>query len=375
VSDAINASRLGQIASLVVPHDIQLARAADEQIRSSAFAFDPLDESAIGNAAARLRAARRPALVLDGPALRGPGLEAASRVRASTRCDLYAPTFFSCAERGAGLPDVQRIPYFPEPALELLAGVDVAVIVGAHEPVTFFGYPGIPGRVINDAAEKIYLCDGRQDPVKALQALADALGAKSPERRAPSNPPPMPAQGALTPENACATLAAVQPENVIIVDEAITSGFTYYPLTAAAPQHTLVTIAGGSIGYGMPCATGAAIACPDRPVINLQADGSALYTVQALWTQAREGLHVITLICNNKGYRIVQAELARAGISSYGDNAHALIDIEDPPIDWKSLARGFGVPAASVDTVGALARELKIGLSEAGPRLIDMMLP
>ena len=136
-----------------------------------------------------------------------------------------------------------------------------------------------------------------------------------------------------------------------------------------------MTIAGGSIGYGMPCATGAAIACPDRPVINLQADGSALYTVQALWTQAREGLHVITLICNNRSYRIVQVELARAGITSYGDNAHALIDIDGPPIDWVSLARGFGVPAVSVNTVEGLTRELKSALAEAGPRLIDMILP
>jgi acetolactate synthase-1/2/3 large subunit len=261
----------------------------------------------IYTAAARLRAALRPALVLDGTALRKPGLDLGSRIRAATGCDLFAPTFFSCAERGAGLPDVQRIPYFPEPALELFAGVDVAVLAGAHDPVTFFGYPGVRGRVISDETEKIYLCDSRQDPVEALRVLADALGAKAPERVARLSPPPVPAEGALTPENVCATLAAVQPEHAIIVDEAITSGFTYYPLTAATPQHTVVTIAGGSIGYGMPCATGAAIACPDRPVINLQADGSALYTVQALWTQAREGLHVITLVCNNRGYRIVQA--------------------------------------------------------------------
>jgi acetolactate synthase-1/2/3 large subunit len=124
----------------------------------------------------------------------------------------------------------------------------------------------------------------------------------------------------------------------------------------------------------MPCATGAAVAAPDRPVINFQADGSALYTVQSLWTQAREGLHVITLICSNRSYRILQLELSRAGITSYGDNARALTELNAPPIDWISIARGFGVPAVSVDTVEGLARELRIGLAEPGPRLIEMLL-
>jgi acetolactate synthase-1/2/3 large subunit len=135
-----------------------------------------------------------------------------------------------------------------------------------------------------------------------------------------------------------------------------------------------MTIAGGSIGYGMPCATGAAVASPDRPVINFQADGSALYTVQALWTQAREGLHVITLICSNRSYKILQLELSRAGITSYGDNARALTELNAPPINWVSLSRGFGVPAVAVDTVEGLARELRVGLAESGPRLIEMVL-
>jgi acetolactate synthase-1/2/3 large subunit len=279
-------------------------------------------------------------------------------------------------ERGVGLPDVQRIPYFPEEAISSMSGYDVVVIVSAHEPVTFFGYPGIRGHILSDEQEKLYLCGGRENPVKALEALADALDAPAhPIVRDAVSPRAQLPSGELTAEKACLTIAALQPEHAIIVDEGITTGFTYYPLTASSPPHSFLTIAGGSIGYGMPCATGAAIACPDRPVINFQADGSALYTVQALWTQAREGLHVITLICSNRSYKILQLELSRAGITSYGDNARALTELNGPPIDWVSIARGFGVPAASIDTVEGLARELGIGLAEPGPRLIEMLLP
>jgi len=374
MSAAINASRFGQISSLIVPHDVQLAEATDTKTGSIDFAFDPINSDEIEKTAQRLRAARKSVLLLDGRALSGPGLKAASRIRAKTGSDLFAPTFFSCGERGAGLPDVQRIPYFPEEAILTLSKYDVVVIVSAHEPVTFFGYPGIRSHILSDEQEKFYLCGARENPVEALEALADALGASArpimQEARSPAAHLP---NGELTAEKACLTLAALQPEQAIIVDEAISSGFTYYPLTASSPPHSFMTIAGGSIGYGMPCATGAAIASPGRTVINLQADGSALYTVQALWTQAREGLHVITLICSNRSYRIVQLELTRAGITSLGDNARALTELNAPPIDWVSIANGFGVPASSVDTVEGLARELRIGLAEPGPRLIEML--
>jgi acetolactate synthase I/II/III large subunit len=375
MSDAINASLFGQISSLIVPHDLQMAEARDAGVGSVDFAFDSIDADLIKKAAQRVRAARKSAFLLDGRALSRPGLEAASRIRAKLKSDLFAPTFFSCVERGVGLPDVQRIPYFPEEAISLLSGYDLVVIVSAHEPVTFFGYPGIRGHVLSDEQEKVYLCGKRNDPVEALEALGDELGAPARSiMRDVQGPRAQLPSGELTAEKACLTIAALQPEHAIIVDEGITSGFTYYPLTASSPPHTFMTIAGGSIGYGMPCATGAAVACPDRPVINFQADGSALYTVQALWTQAREGLHAITLICSNRSYKILQLELSRAGITSYGDNARALTELNAPPINWVSLARGFGVPAASVDSVEGLARELRIGLAEPGPLLIEMLL-
>jgi acetolactate synthase I/II/III large subunit len=375
LNDAINASLLGQVSSLIVPHDLQLADAMDSSMDLTPFSFAPVNADVIDKTARRIRAAQKSALLLDGRALSKPGLHAASRIRTKYKCDLFAPAFFSCMERGVSLPDVKRIPYFPEEAISLLSGYDLVVFVSAHEPVTFFGYPGVRGHILSDEQEKLYLCEGREDPVEALAALADALDAPtSPVLR--DSPPPRAAlpHGMLTAEKACLTVAAIQPEQAIIVDEGISSGFTFYPLTAFSPPHTFLTIAGGSIGYGMPCATGAAVACPDRPVINFQADGSALYTAQALWTQAREGLHVITLICSNRSYGILKLELSRAGVTSLGDNARNLTELDAPPIDWISLARGFGVPATSVDTADGLARELAAAVAGPGPRLIEMVL-
>jgi acetolactate synthase-1/2/3 large subunit len=167
----------------------------------------------------------------------------------------------------------------------------------------------------------------------------------------------------------------MQPENSIIVDEAVTTGFFYFSPAFVLPAYTLMTVSGGSIGQGIPCATGAAIACPDRPVIDLEADGSALYTVQALWTQAREGLNVTTLICSSRSYRILQVELSRSGIPADGPNARTLTELTNPPVDWVRVAQGFGVPGVSVSTAEDLTRELNKALTEPGPHLIEMLLP
>jgi acetolactate synthase-1/2/3 large subunit len=282
-------------------------------------------------------------------------------------------------ERGPGLPIVGRVPYFPEQAVEMISRYQAVLFAGAPEPVTFFGYPGVRSRILSDEQERIILCTDRQNVVEALEYLADALSA-------PSHPaidnnllakpkrPEMPG-GELTAEKACLTLGAMQPENSIIVDEAVTTGFFYFSPSFVLPAYSLMTVSGGSIGQGIPCATGAAIACPDRPVIDLQADGSALYTVQALWTQAREGLNVTTLICSNRSYRILQMELSRSGIAPNGPNAQALTELTKPPIDWINMAKGFGVPGVAVSSAEDLARELNIALTEPGPHLIEMLLP
>jgi acetolactate synthase-1/2/3 large subunit len=379
IADAVTATRLGQVATLIVPHDYQLTECDGDKVKELGSPFEPLEPGSIESAASRLRTFHKVALLLGGRALRKPALNAAARIRKKLGCDLLAPTLPGYMECGPGLPIVGRIPYFPEQAVDMISHYDVVLFAGAPEPVTFFGYPGVRSRILADEQQRIILCTDRQNVVEALGSLADALGAPShlthddnlltkPKR------PEIPG-GELTAEKACLTLAAMQPENSIIVDEAVTTGFFYFSPLFVLPAYTLMTVSGGSIGQGIPCATGAAIACPDRPVIDLQVDGSALYTVQALWTQAREGLNVTTLICSNRSYRILQVELSRSGIAPDGPNARALTELTKPPIDWVRIAQGFGVPGVSVSTAEDLARELNKALTEPGPHLIEMLLP
>jgi acetolactate synthase-1/2/3 large subunit len=282
-------------------------------------------------------------------------------------------------EHGPGLPMVERLPYFPERAVDVISRYEVVLFAGAPEPVTFFGYPGVRSRILADEQERIILCTDRQNVVEALDCLAAALGAPShlSINDDPLTKPKRPEipSGELTAERTCLTLAALQPENAIIVDEAVTTGLSYLLSPASLPAYTVMTVSGGSIGQGIPCATGAAIACPDRPVIDLQADGSALYTVQGLWTQAREELNVTTLICSNRSYRILQMELSRSGVATNGPNTRGLTELTKPPIDWVRIAQGFGVPGVSVSTAEDLARELGKALIEPGPHLIEMLLP
>jgi len=271
---------------------------------------------------------------------------------------------------------VGHIPYLPKYAQAMLTDYDGVVLVGAKDPVTFFGYPGVPSRILRADQEVTAIGTGGQDLVEALASLADSLKGKdvgAPASSAQVKRPPIP-EGALTSAAVCQTLAALQPAGAIIVDEGGATSVRYYLIADVLPPHTILRITGGSIGYGMPCALGAALACPDRPVINFQADGGALYTVQALWSQAREGLNVTTLICSNRSYRTLIGELRRAGVEKPGVNAQALVTLTAPPIDWVSVSRGFGVPAVSVTDVAALADALRRSLAEPGPSLIEMIL-
>jgi acetolactate synthase I/II/III large subunit len=378
IAEAVSETMYGQISSLIVPHDFLLSKCASEEISAPDYQFDPVDNDAIENAVRLLHGSGRVAMILGGKALRRSGLMAAGRIKAATGCMLFAETFPGYMERGSGLPDVKRIPYFPEGAIEMLSQYEAVILAGAKEPVTFFGYDGIPGFILQDYQQKLSIGKNRQNVLEALESLADALCTRI-ESSAISNVlskpdhPEIPA-GKLTPDTACAVLAAMQPEGAVIVDEGLTTIFHYYSITSGLPPFIIMAVTGGAIGYGIPCAVGAAIACPDRPVINFQADGSAMYTVQGLWTQARESLNVTTLICSNRSYNILKMELLRAGINSPGTKACSLIDIDKPDIDWVSISRGFGVPAVSVDMAGSLARELGRALAEPGPHLIEMVL-
>ena len=249
------------------------------------------------------------------------------------------------------------------------------VLAGAPEPVTFFGHPGVPSRLTPGGCALAPLAGPEEDVEAALEDLADALGAPpAGPGMAFAGPPPAPPRGRLTAEAVGAALALAQPEGAIVVDESATTGLAYFYPAATSPRHTLLTLTGGSIGMGPACAVGAAVACPGRPVIDFQGDGGAMYTVQSLWTQAREQLHVVTLVCANRSYRILQVELGRAGVAQPGPQARALTDLSGPSIDWVQLAGGMGVPAVRVETAEELAPALRRALAEPGPQLIEMLL-
>jgi acetolactate synthase I/II/III large subunit len=341
------------------------------------FVPDPPDRRVIEAAAKMLKSAEKTALIMNGSALRRRGLVAAARIRAAVGCDLFCINSPAYVDRGAGLAPVTRVPYFPEPAEALLAPYRSVVLAGTEQPVNFFGYKGQRSNPIAPDVPKLRIDSESQDAAVALEALADELGAPGKDAiskfvagyRVPDVP-----SGKLTPEKACTTLAALQPEGAIICDEGLTAGFSYFPQGATLASHSYFVITGGAIGQGMPSATGAAVACPDRPVINLQADGSALYTVQSLWTQAREGLNVTTLICSNRSYNILHVEMRRAGVTNPGPRIRSFTDLGKPPIDWPSLSKGMGVPGVAIDTAEDLAQELKKALREPGPHLIEMIL-
>ena len=267
------------------------------------------------------------------------------------------------------------MPYFPEQAQPALAEVEHLVLIGTRAPVAFFGYPGGVSTIAPAGCVVHEVASAAGDVVAALEALADAIGAP----RSPSLPPaperPSAPSGALDAGSLGAALAACQPEGAIIVDEAATSGFGYGAVSEGCPDHSLLGLTGGAIGQGLPCATGAAVACPDRPVVAFQADGSGMYTLQSLWTHAREGLDVTTVICSNREYRILRVELGRADIKDPGPQADSLTRLSNPSLDWVALATGLGVPAVAVDTADTLVSELRRAFAEPGPHLIEAQLP
>ncbi|HEU0103820.1 MAG TPA: acetolactate synthase large subunit [Mycobacteriales bacterium] len=312
-------------------------------------------------------------LFLGGDALTPEGLLAAGRVAAQTGARLMCQTFPARLARGAGLPFVQNLPYAPEPALEALADVRHLVLVGAQEPVAFFAYPGLPGSFVPEGCQVQVLAEPGDDATRALVDLAALVAPDAEPEVAPAGRPELPT-GPLTPARIAAVLGALLPENAIVVDEALTSGSKLLAATAGAPRHDWLTLTGGAIGQGLPAALGAAVACPDRPVIGVQADGSAMYTIQSLWTYAREQLDVTTILCNNGAYAILDGELQRVGAAQDGKRARQLLDLGSPDLDFVALAHGMGVPATRATTSEELAEQLAAALAEPGPHLIDAVL-
>jgi len=312
-------------------------------------------------------------IFLGGDAMTEDGQLAAARLAAGTGARLMSETFPARTARGAGLPDLTRLPYPPEMAIAALEGIRHLVLAGAQSPVHFFGYPGVPGTPVPENCTVHVLAQPGEDVVAALQALADAAAPEAQPELLEASRPELPS-GALTPRAMAAVIGALLPERAIVVDEALTSGVGLNELTSGAPRHDWLSLTGGAIGDGLPMALGAAVACPDRPVIGLQADGSAMYTISALWSYAREQLDITTVVCNNGSYAILEHELSRVGAAGDGERAGRLLDLGAPDLDFVALATGMGVPATRATTAEELADQLRQALAEPGPHLIDAVL-
>ncbi len=376
LAEAIAASRRapGGVATLIVPADCAWGEAAGPSKPVASEAASGVRGEAIDSAARALRSGEPALILLGGNALSRRGSLAAARVASRSGARVMFGSFPARVERGAGLPAFQKFPYFPEQGVEVLSKLKQLVLAGATEPVAFFGYPNTPSRLTPPGCRISVLARPEEDATVALEALADALGAGPGEGELSKREAPAAATGKLTPESLGRTLASHQPEGAIVVDEAATSGAPWFGFAAGAPAHTCLGLTGGAIGQGLPNAVGAAIACPDRRVIALQADGSGMYTLQALWTAARESLDVKTIVCANRRYRILKVELARADIAQPGPAARALTDLGPPDLDWVSLARGLGVPGERAETAEGFATALGRAYATPGPYLVEAVL-
>ncbi len=381
---AVAAARAGQVATLVLPADVSWDEGGEPaRDPDPVAAATPAEPDAIREAARALSSGEPCVLLVGGDATRAAGLAAADRIAAATGAKVLAETFPTRLERGAGVAPVDRLGYVVDVAVGQLAGARHLLLVGARSPVSFFAYPGKASDLVPDGC-RVHALVPREGAVAAgtataaLEELADLLAPGTAARPAPAARPELPT-GALTVESAAAVVGALLPEGAIVVDESVTSGLGLPAVTAGAPRHDWLTLTGGSIGYGLPAATGAAVACPDRPVWCLQADGSAMYTISALWTQAREGLDVTTLVYHNSAYAILRMELLQTGAAAHlagdGARARALLDLGRPELDFVALAAGMGVPGERVTTADELAAALRRASAEPGPHLVEAMVP
>jgi acetolactate synthase I/II/III large subunit len=372
-SQAVAVARSARgVATLVVPADMSWSRGGKVAAPIQATAAPAIADSRIEAAAEALRVARRPAILMGSRLLRRAPLEIAGRVAAATGARLYCDFFAPRLERGAGLVPVRRLPYAAQSITEQLDGVDLLLLVEADPPVSFFAYPGKPSELWPPRARVLRLARSSEDGTAALRALLGMVQANTGVMKQPFDRPEVP-RGALTPVSAGAVIAALLPENSIVVDESVTSGMEVQPLCQGAAPHDWLSHTGGALGLGLPMSVGASIACPDRKTLCLLGDGSTMYTPQALWSQAREKLDVVTIVFSNRAYAILGRELKRIDMAP-GPAALSMLDLERPRLNFADLAHAMGVEACQVDTTERFASALRSALTNRGPRLIELML-
>jgi acetolactate synthase I/II/III large subunit len=380
-AEAVAASRdgaLGRIATLILPADTAWGPGGEIATAPPAAAPQPPQADALREAARTLaRLGPRAVLLLGGGGVGERASEAAAAIAHGTGCRLLAEFYNARMPGGRGRVRVDRLPYSVDAAVEKLHGAECLVLAGAADPIAFFAYPGKPSELKPTGCRTLVLADARDDVPAALQALRDELGAALPPATAPDRVADVEAlrqAGPLNPETIGDVLAALLPEEAIVVDEAVTTGRAFGPRFAGAAPHDWLAVMGGAIGFGLPAALGAAIGAPGRPVLALEGDGAAMYTPQALWSIARESLPVLAVVFANRAYRILQGELQGIGAPAGGPRADAMLRLDRPALDWLALARGLGVPGARAQTADELVREVRRGFASGGPYLIEAAL-
>jgi acetolactate synthase-1/2/3 large subunit len=375
-AEAVQASLrgAGKVATLIAPAN----HAWDETSRAAEplppAGLDVVGQDATQAAAELLGNGKKTVLFLGGRALREESLHAAGRIAEATAARLVCEVFPTRLQRGAGRVMVERLPYFAEAAVSALDGTEQMILVGTKAPVAFFAYPGKPGWLAPQNCEIHTLATVDQDALAALQAVAERLGANDePALAQPASGLPSP-NGVLSPVAIGQSVTRALPADAIVVDEAATCGLGIFPLTGQAAPHDWLTLTGGAIGIGLPLALGAAVACPDRKVVALQADGSAMYTLQALWTMAREQADVTVVVMNNRSYAILNIELARVGAGQPNAKTLSMLDLSHPDLDFVALAEGMGIRATRAVTAEEFDAQFALAMSNRGPQLIEAMV-
>lgn len=379
--EAVQASMKGwgKIATLIAPANHSWEEATpvkpDRSTTSPPLtAWEEPSGVTISEATEALANGKTTALFLGGRALREECLGAAGRIARATGARILCETFSARLQRGAGRVPVERLPYFAEQAQELLHGVEHLVLVGARAPVSFFAYPGMNSLLAPENCALITLAGVDQNVGSALDKVATALGAFEPPVTPIAGSKQAAPSGVLSPLAIALSLAQLMPDNAIVSDEAATCGLAMFPATQNTRPHDWLTITGGAIGQGLPLSLGAAIACPDRKVIALQADGSAMYTVQALWSMARENTDITVVIMNNRSYAILNIELARVGAGQATPKTQSMFDLSKPDINWVEMAQSMGVPATRATSAEEFHHQFSEAIAAHGPRLIEAMV-
>lgn len=367
-------SGLPGVGTLIVPNDVAWAEATPGNAPPVKIAPRAVPDDSTVEAAARALTQPGAGLILGAPFITARALELAHAICARTGAKLLGEAATARTAHGGGLPNLSRIPFQIDAALSALSELRSVVMAGARSPVAFFAYPGRPSELLPDACERATLCAPEDDLEAALDALAQAVGAK-PAKPAFDPLPPLPGAEAITAETLGAVVANTLPEGAIVVDESVTNGLHLYSNCGNSPvAHDWINNRGGSIGYSMPVAIGAAVACPDRPVIVVSGDGSASYTPQSLWTMARSGLNVKVVILSNRRYRILANEMSKIGAGEPDAASDPLLSLDQPPIGWGELARSYGVEALAAGNAQELAQAMSRALATEGPVLIEAQM-